>query len=136
MKYTLSYKTKFGMISAESNKPSELIGAYGELKKLAGQISEKKFTATEKHKPSPVVKASSRSGSGETATILNEIETRLLNSNFFSKARTTGETKEKLLQVSHKNFTSRKVSQALGILRQKKRLRRSGARNFYAYSIA
>ena len=128
MKYTLSYKTKFGMISAESNKPSELIGAYGELKKLAGQISEKKFKATEKHKPSPVVKASSRSGSGETATILNEIETRLLNSNFFSKARTTGETKEKLLQVSHKNFTSRNVCLAVGILRLMKRLGRCGGR--------
>ncbi len=136
MKYTLSYKTKFGMISAESNKPSELIGAYGELKKLAGQISEKKIKAMERDKTSRIVKAPPRTGSGETATILNEIETRLLKTNFFSKARTTGETKEKLLQVSHKNFTSRKVSQALGILRQKKTLRRSGARNFYTYSIA
>lgn len=133
MKYTLSYKTKFGMISAESSKPSELVGAYEELKKLAGQVTDQKIK-TKEFRPSRPAKALSRTGGGETATILNEIESKVLNTNFFSKPRTTGETKDKLLQVSRRDFTSRKVSQALGILRQKKVLRRSGSRNFYAYS--
>ena len=118
MKYTLSYKTKFGLISAESSKPSELVGAYDELKKLAEQVSDQRRKVKEEHKPKIGLKGTSRVGIGETATILKEIEAKLLDTNFFSKPRTTGETKEKLLQVSRRDFTSRKVSQALGILRQ------------------
>ena len=56
-------------------------------------------------------------------------------SKFFSLPRTTGETREKLHEVTGKYFTSRKVSQALGILREKSRLKRTGKRNFYSYSL-
>jgi hypothetical protein len=76
-----------------------------------------------------------RSGSGETATVLREIEMKILSSSFFDSPKSTGETREKLHDVTGKYFTSRKVSQALGILRDKRQLSRTGKRNFYVYSL-
>lgn len=131
MKYILSYNTRFGSVSAESKDPKALAGAYEDLRKIAESIEEGKS-------PTKAPKVSAREegkrGSGETATILREIEGRLLNTNFFSKPRTTGETRDRLEQASRKSFTSRKVSQALGILWQKKSLKRVGSRNYYTYS--
>ena len=130
MKYIVSYKTKFGSISIESKKPQDLVGAYSELRQLASKIQSR----TEPKKSSP--KTAIRTGSGETTEILREIESKLLSTNFFSTPKTTGETGDRLSKVTGKQFTSRKVSQALGILRKKGVLRRSGRRNFYAYSTA
>jgi hypothetical protein len=126
LKYIVSYNTKFGSISIESKKPQDLVGAYSELKQLASKIQ------TEKTSP----KIPSREGKGETTAILRAIESRLLTTDFFSKPKTTGETSDRLNKLTGKHFTSRKVSQALGILREKKVLRRTGKRNFYAYSTA
>jgi len=67
--------------------------------------------------------------------ILRELESNVIQLKFFSQPRTTGETREKLREVTGKYFTSRKVSQALGILREKSRLKRTGKRNFYSYSL-
>ena len=125
MKFIVSYNTKFGTISAESKKPQDLVEAYSELKKLASKIER-----NSKVQP----KSSNRLGKGETTEILNALETRLISTNYFSKPRTTGETGDKLRQVTRKQFTSRKVSQALGILREKGVLHRTGRRNFFKYS--
>ncbi|MHB1907652.1 MAG: hypothetical protein ACYCQJ_02130 [Nitrososphaerales archaeon] len=130
MKYTLSYNTKFGMISVESEHPSDLVGAFQNLKEIASSIELSKSPTNLPLKRS----ASSPAGKGETATILRELESGVLATNFFSKARTTGETKDKLREISGHNFTSRKVSQALGILWHKRVLKRSGTRNHYTYS--
>ena len=127
MKYILSYNTRFGSVSAESKDPKALAGAYEDLRKIAESIEGGKG-------PAKVPKEAGKRGGGETATILGEIEARLLNTNFFSKPRTTGETRDRLEQVSRKSFTSRKVSQALGILWRKKSLKRVGSRNYYSYS--
>ena len=132
LKYILSYSTKFGAVSAESSKPEDLVQAYPHLRALAQKLESRK-TQTKKERPVRR-KESDRKGRGETARILREIETKLLNTSFFSKPRTTGETRDKLLAVSRHSFTSRKVSQALGIFWQKRTLRRVGNRNHYAYS--
>jgi len=131
LRYIISYKTKFGTISAESKKPQDLVGALSDLKLLAAKIQLKN---SKPKNSSP--KDSSREGKGETTEILRAIESKLLTTNFFSKPRTTGETMDKLATLSRRRFTSRKVSQALGILRDKGVLRRTGRRNFYAYSTA
>ena len=130
MKYILSYNTKFGMISAESEHPSDLIGAFQDLKEIASSIELSKSASSLPSKRH----AGGQAGKGETATILRELESGVLTTNFFSKARTTGETKDKLRELSGHNFTSRKVSQALGILWHKRMLKRSGTRNHYTYS--
>ncbi|MGI0084252.1 MAG: hypothetical protein ACREBQ_04130 [Nitrososphaerales archaeon] len=135
MKYIISYNTEFGAVSAESKKPEDLVYAYRNLKALAEKLESNRVREMSKRGAKQrETKALDRKGSGETARILREIETRLLNTGFFSRARTTGETKDKLFALSHKSFTSRKVSQALGILWRKRDLRRVGKRNYYAYS--
>ena len=123
MKYIVSYNTKFGTISAESKKPLDLVEAYSELEKLAAKIEKG---------PKPITEA--REGRGETTEILRVLESELLKTNYFSKPRTTGETRDKLSQMARRKFTSRKVSQALGILREKRVLHRTGRRNFFKYS--
>lgn len=123
MKYIVSYNTKFGTISAESKKPQDLVEAYSELKKLAAKIEK-----------GSEPKARGREGKGETTEILRTLESRLLSTDFFSKPRTTGETRDKVSEAARRQFTSRKVSQALGILRERGVLKRTGRRNFFKYS--
>jgi hypothetical protein len=156
LKYEISYKTKFGTISAESDYPDDLIVGYQTLKQLALKLVEisrngisregdrsNKLTSQGRRRGAPIsVKGPSRRkarisgsrGQGETTNILREIESNLLSTAFFSKAKSTGETKEKLDSISRNDFTSRKVSQALGILWKKGGLKRSGSRNYYVYS--
>ena len=130
MKFTVSYKTEFGTISAESNRSEDLVDSLDRLKELEKSILQREKVSHKREKVSP----STRGGKGETAVVLKQIESVLIGKNFFAKARTTGETRDKLLDLTGRAFTSRKVSQALGILWKKKRLRRSGKRNFYVYS--
>jgi hypothetical protein len=132
--YTISYKTKFGTVSAESDNPKDLVEADQKLRDLASTIKSGPVRKTAP-KQRGTIPDSRRTGSGETATVLREIETKILTSNFFSSPKTTGETREKLHELTGKYFTSRKVSQALGILREKRQLARSGKRNFYVYSL-
>jgi hypothetical protein len=133
LKYVLSYKTKFGALSAESENPRDLVGAYVKLRRIAQQIS---VAGNEKEiEVKPNAKRSERvSGKGETTAILNELRNKVLFTKFFSNPKTTGDTREKLRQATGKYYTSRKVSQALGILMDKGVLRRTGKRNYYSYS--
>ena len=125
LKYVVSFKTKFGTISAESADPKELIGVYSQLRQLSIEARSAGPKGKGEHKTL---------GRGETTAALSAMETRLLNTKFFSKPRTTGETREQLVKLTRRKFTSRKVSQALGILRAKGVLRRTGRRNFFRYS--
>jgi hypothetical protein len=82
--YTISYKTKFGTVSAESENPDDLVEAHGKLKDLASSIGNGKI----KRKSTPPKKLrensdGGRSGTGETAAVLREIEVKILSSNFF-----------------------------------------------------
>ncbi len=135
MKYIISYTTKFGSVSVESKDPEDLIRAYPMLRDLAGRISRKNVTSKNSVRTSSRKKKNPALGVSETAIILRELESTVMPSKFFSMPRTTGETREKLREVTEKYFTSRKVSQALGILREKSRLKRTGKRNFYSYSL-
>ncbi len=138
MKYIISYDTEFGCVSAESNDPGDLFFAYSELQSVAGRLSEKFH---ERRKKNPLTRQSQKSSRSnarvpETTTILRELESSFLNTNFFSEARTTGETRERLHDLTGRYFASRKVSQALGILRDRGKLRRKGRRNYYRYSLS
>ena len=145
MKYIVSMNTKFGTVSAESKHPEDLDGSLQVLRKLARDLEsgkkrsaaikgpEKKQKITKTKSVAPA-SASKRIGHGETTLILKEIESKMLATDFFDKPETTGDVKSRLEHVTGKEFTSRKVSQALGILREKGSLKRAGKRNYYTYS--
>ncbi len=132
MKYIVSYNTKFGAVSAESRNPEDLIEAFVHVKAIAGRLGSRPHLIPKS--ATLTTKVARRTGTGETATILRELETRLLKSDFFASPRSTGETRDRLLKTTRHTFTSRKVSQALGILWQKHLLKRAGRRNYYVYS--
>lgn len=138
LKYTLSYKTKFGTLTAESNNPDDLVIGYQTLKNLLPRLGPSeprlKQSARAPRSVSSIRKIRHSRGLGETASIIRELESKVLPTTFFSKPRTTGETRDRLGEVSTQKFTSRKVSQALGILWNKGELKRTGTRNYFAYS--
>ena len=136
MRFVVSYKTKFGEVSAESTKPQDLVRAYRDLKEIAREISADKHSKNTIRRKSQTRAMKSaklkRLGSGETAKILREIESKILITDFFSNPRSTGDTRAKLEKLG-KSFASRKVSQALGILRKKNILKRTGSKNHFRY---
>jgi hypothetical protein len=142
VKYTLSYKTKFGTLTAESNNPDDLVIGYQTLKNLVSQLNfaeskekiKKRPTSEVSYSVSAAKRVRGSRGHGETARIIRELESKILSTAFFSKPKTTGETRDKLIEVSGRKFKSRKVSQALGILWKKGVLKRSGTRNYFSYS--
>jgi hypothetical protein len=128
LKYIVSHKTRFGLLSIECDNPKQVPGAFSELRQLVSSIQTSESKAKEAR--------AKREGKGETTAVLRTLESRLLNTNFFSTPRTTGETRERLVSLTRKRFTSRKVSQALGILMERRVLRRTGRRNFFKYTTA
>ena len=137
MRYTISIDTDFGSVSAESDDPGELSQVYPELQGIAEQLSRKSQGNKKKtdYENSVSRTASLSRKMPETAVILRELESRVLDSKFFEEPRTTGETRERLRELTGKTFASRKVSQALGILKDRGKLRRKGKRNFFQYSL-
>jgi hypothetical protein len=132
MKYVISFNTEFGSVSAESENPEDLFSAYSQVQQIAESLSSKKKDGR-KHVNH---KSEKRPKMPETSIILRELESGVLDSKFFDEAKTTGETREKLHDLTGKYFASRKVSQALGILKDRGRLKRKGKRNYYQYSLA
>jgi len=73
------------------------------------------------------------SGKAEASVVLRKIEGTLLPETYFKQARTTGEVKSELKAQTGIDFTSRKVSQALGVLFKKGVLSRVGSKGNFRY---
>jgi hypothetical protein len=82
--------------------------------------------------PSPT-KVVGRKGKAETSLVLRKLEEALIPKSYFKTARTTGEVKAELEKQTSLPFTSRKVSQALGVLFNKKVLARVGSKGNFHY---
>lgn len=136
MKYVISYDTEFGSVSAESEDPEDLYSAYSNLQQMATRLSNgrvgRKRKIQVRRKSEPVTNSSAP----ETTAILRELEASVLSTKFFEEPRTTGQTRERLRELTGKQFASRKVSQALGILKDRGKLKRKGKRNFFLYSLS
>ena len=74
-------------------------------------------------------------GKAETSIILQQIENKLIPQGFFSTAKNTGDVRSELEQRLGLEFQSRKVSQALGELYQRKLLSRTGSTGAFHYVI-
>jgi hypothetical protein len=139
MKYIIYYETEFGRVSAESEDPDELLSAHPKLKDIACRLATKSQSRKKKENSGVKIQHSKSTNSAkmpETTAVLRELETTMLNSKFFDSPKTTGETREKLHELTGRYFASRKVSQALGILKDRGKLRRKGKRNFFQYSLS
>lgn len=74
-----------------------------------------------------------RKGKAETSLVLQKLEEALIPKSYFKTARTTGDVKAELEKQTSLPFTSRKVSQALGVLFNKKVLARVGSKGNFHY---
>lgn len=74
-----------------------------------------------------------RKGKAETSLILRKLDEVVIPKNYFKTARTTGDVKAELEKQTGVPFTSRKVSQALGVLFNKKVLARVGSKGDFRY---
>jgi hypothetical protein len=74
-----------------------------------------------------------RKGRAETSLVLGKLEEVLMPRSYFKTARTTGDVKAELEKQTGVPFTSRKVSQALGVLFKKKMLARVGSKGSFRY---
>jgi len=72
-------------------------------------------------------------GRAETSLVLRKLEEVLIPKSYFETARTTGDVKTELEKQTGVPFTSRKVSQALGVLFKKKMLARVGSKGSFRY---
>jgi len=85
--------------------------------------------------PGSTGEASGKRGKAETSIILQQIENKLIPQGFFGTAKNTGEVRSELEQRLGLEFQSRKVSQALGELYQRKLLSRTGSTGTFRYVI-
>ncbi len=74
-----------------------------------------------------------RVGRAETSIILRKMEDLLIPKGYFKDARTTSDVKAELKKQTGIDFTSRKVSQALGVLFEKDTLSRIGSKQNFHY---
>ncbi|MEN3047824.1 MAG: hypothetical protein ABDH63_03475 [Candidatus Caldarchaeales archaeon] len=74
-----------------------------------------------------------RRGSSEAALALEAIESLLVPTGFFARPRRTSEVREEIERLTGYKLQSRKVSQALGYLYKRGRLRRMGSKGDYVY---
>jgi hypothetical protein len=74
-----------------------------------------------------------RTGKAETSLVLRKLEEITIPKNYFKTARTTGDVKAELEKQTGVPFTSRKVSQALGVLFHKNVLSRVGSKGNFRY---
>ncbi len=107
-------------------------------KRLEARVDalEKRIAALERilvQVDKPISRVSSRGGKGETSVILRKLEEKVLGTEFFASPRTVGDARSELKKQTGILFTSRKVSQALGLLHDRGKLDRVGSIGSYQY---
>ena len=81
----------------------------------------------------PIRPVSASAGKGETSVILRKLEEKVLGTELFADPRTVGDVRSELKKQTGILFTSRKVSQALGLLHDRGKLDRVGSTGNYHY---
>lgn len=136
VKYRVTLRRAYGDVEVEADSIDEVLKNLSNLKNLAEQAG--KVLGVEKVEsitPTTVAvaKVKRRRGKSEAVVALENIETHLLPSNFFSQPRSTADVRQKLKELTGITFQSRKVSQALGILYKSNKLSRTGLKGNYKY---
>lgn len=116
-------------VSLEASSKDEALAGIDELIELSDAV-------TQRLKVFPRLKAVKRRGKSEAVRVLEILEQKLVPSSFFSSPRTTADVRNKIADEYGIKFQSRKVSQALGILYQKKVLTRIGQKGDYRWVIS
>lgn len=115
-------------VSLEAASKEEALAGLDELIELSRAVNERVKSA-------PKTMLVRRRGKSEATEALKILEEKLLPSSFFNTPKTTAEVRNKIAEEYGITFQSRKVSQALGILYQKKILSRIGPKGNYRWVL-
>ncbi|MCS6783843.1 MAG: hypothetical protein NZ921_00205 [Candidatus Caldarchaeum sp.] len=115
-------------VSLEATSKEEVLQGLDELIELSRTVSERLRSVA------PVKKAVRR-GKSEAVEVLKILEEKIIPSSFFGTPRSTADVRNKIADETGIKFQSRKVSQALGILYQKKTLLRLGPKGNYRWVL-
>ena len=103
-------------------------------KKLGKKHASSSVRQTAGDGPSrPKQNAKAPKGRGEASLVLQKLQTDLLPEGYFKKPRNTADLRSELESRFHVKFLSRKVSQALGELRDRGVLLRAGSKYEFQY---
>ena len=136
VRFRVTFRQPYGDAEVEGESVEEILENLRGLRKIAEQaaeILEAEAPEAKAQASVAVARVKRRSGKSEAVVALENIETYLLPSKFFSQPRSTAEVRQKLKEITGITFQSRKVSQALGILYKSNKLSRTGVKGNYRY---
>ncbi len=127
--YSVSVRRGDIEVTVHAGTVEEALASLGELKR----VLEAAEVELRPKAPAAVTVSVRRRGRSETVLAQEIIEAHLLPAGYFSAPRSTADVRDEIQRVSGLRLQSRKVSQALGILYKKGRLRRTGTKGEYRY---
>jgi vacuolar-type H+-ATPase subunit I/STV1 len=136
VRFRITFRQPYGDAEVEGESVEEILENLRGLRKIAEQaaeILEAEAPEAKAQASVAVARVKRRRGKSEAVVALENIETYLLPSKFFSQPRSTAEVRQKLKEITGITFQSRKVSQALGILYKSNKLSRTGVKGNYRY---
>jgi vacuolar-type H+-ATPase subunit I/STV1 len=136
VRFRVTFRQPYGDAEVEGESVEEILENLRGLRKIAEQaaeILEAEAPEAKAQASVAVARVKRRRGKSEAVVALENIETYLLPSKFFSQPRSTAEVRQKLKEITGITFQSRKVSQALGILYKSNKLSRTGVKGNYRY---
>jgi vacuolar-type H+-ATPase subunit I/STV1 len=136
VRFRVTFRQPYGDAEVEGESVEEILENLRGLRKIAEQaaeILEAEAPEAKAQASVAVARVKRRRGKSEAVVALENIETYLLPSKFFSQPRSTAEVRQKLKEITGITFQSRKVSQALGILYKSNKVSRTGVKGNYRY---
>lgn len=136
-RFRLQINRPWGTVGLEAESVEEAVASVEKLLELSAALerSLSKESQLPQREAAQVLKAKRRRGRSEAVLALDAIERHLLNSGFFSTPRSTSEVRQKIHEVTGLRLQSRKVSQALGILYESKKIMRVGPKGNYKWFV-
>ncbi len=134
-RFRVQLNKPYGVISVEAESVEEVTASLNKLIELSNIVDRSLGIASSaaEQRAASQGKSRRRRGSSEAVLALDTIERQILGTGFFSIPRSTSEVRQKIYELTGLRLQSRKVSQALGILYESKKIMRVGSRGNYRW---
>ncbi|MCS7145615.1 MAG: hypothetical protein RMJ28_03830 [Nitrososphaerota archaeon] len=136
-RFRVQLNKPWGYVSLEAETVDEIASKVGKLMELSAALERTIGSTTPSAAQGvvPSIWVKRRRGRSEAILALDIIERQLLRSEFFATPRSTSEVRQRIYELTGMKLQSRKVSQALGILFDSKRIMRVGPKGKYKWFV-
>lgn len=134
-RFRLVLRKSYGDIGVEAENIEELLSSIEKLTDLSNLLDKRLASPTlpPQRQAQHEERVKKRRGRSEATVALDAIERHLLGTSFFSTPKTTSDVRQKIFELTGLKLQSRKVSQALGILFEAKKIMRLGSKGNYRW---